>query len=64
MTLLAPTYRVPEVKPEEVIDHPSGFLALSRRNRRFTLPGRRGFLAFREQGMHARIRGSSRGART
>lgn len=36
----------------EVIDHPSGFLALSPRNRRFTMPGVAGFIAYREQGMH------------
>lgn len=34
------------------IDHPSGFLALSPRNRRFTLPGQPGFIAFRPQGGH------------
>lgn len=34
------------------IDHPSGFLALSVRNRRFELPGRPGFVAYREQGRH------------
>jgi lysylphosphatidylglycerol synthetase-like protein (DUF2156 family) len=35
-----------------VIDHPSGYLALSPRNRFFTAPGLHGFLAYREQGMH------------
>jgi len=34
------------------IDHPSGFLALSARNRRFELPDRPGFVAYREQGRH------------
>src|SRR5437763_17202847 len=38
--------------PRTVLDHPSGFLALSPRNRRFTLPGLPGFVAYREQGMH------------
>ncbi len=35
-----------------VIDHPSGFLALSPRNRRFVVPGLPGFVAYREKGMH------------
>jgi lysylphosphatidylglycerol synthetase-like protein (DUF2156 family) len=34
------------------IDHPSGFLACSSANRRFQLPGRDGFIAYREQGRH------------
>ncbi len=38
--------------PRAVIDHPSGFLALSPRNRRFTVAGLPGFLAYREKGMH------------
>lgn len=42
------------VVPEESrwIDHPSGFLALSPRNRRFSADGLPGFIAYREQGGH------------
>lgn len=40
------------LKPEEVIDHTSGFLALSARNRKFTIDLVPGFIAFREQGKH------------
>ena len=32
-------------KPQEVIDHTSGFLALSAHNRRFTIDGLPGFIA-------------------
>lgn len=39
-------------RPEEVIDHTSGFLALSAHNRRYTIDGVPGFVAFREQGKH------------
>jgi len=39
-------------KPEEVIDHTSGFLALSAHNRRYTIDGVPGFIAYREQGKH------------
>jgi lysylphosphatidylglycerol synthetase-like protein (DUF2156 family) len=35
-----------------VMDHPSGFLALSARNRFFTLDGQPGFVAYREHGKH------------
>jgi lysylphosphatidylglycerol synthetase-like protein (DUF2156 family) len=35
-----------------VMDHPSGFLALSARNQFFTVDGRPGFIAYREQGKH------------
>ncbi len=35
-----------------LIDHPSGFLALSPRNQRFTFDGIKGFIAYREQGRH------------
>jgi lysylphosphatidylglycerol synthetase-like protein (DUF2156 family) len=42
----------PTFDPAEVIDHPSGYLALSPRNRRFTMAGLPGFLAYREKGMH------------
>lgn len=34
------------------IDHPSGFLALSPRNQRFTVDGVAGLIAFRERGQH------------
>lgn len=37
---------------ERVIDHPSGYLALSSRNRRFTVPGLDGFISYRKQGKH------------
>jgi len=40
------------LNPQEVINHPSGFLALSSHNRRFTLEGLSGFISFREQGKH------------
>jgi lysylphosphatidylglycerol synthetase-like protein (DUF2156 family) len=36
----------------ELIDHPSGYLALSARNQRFALAGLPGFIAYREQGRH------------
>lgn len=39
-------------KPQEVIDHTSGFLALSPQNRRYIIDGLPGFIAFREQGKH------------
>lgn len=39
------------------IDHPSGFLALSPRNRRFTAPGIPGLIAYREQGRHLVVLG-------
>jgi lysylphosphatidylglycerol synthetase-like protein (DUF2156 family) len=35
-----------------VVDHPSGFLALSARNQVFEIEGRPGFISFREQGRH------------
>jgi lysylphosphatidylglycerol synthetase-like protein (DUF2156 family) len=38
--------------PSRVIDHPSGFFALSPRNARFTADGIDGFLAYRERGKH------------
>jgi lysylphosphatidylglycerol synthetase-like protein (DUF2156 family) len=41
-----------DLDPPEVIDHPSGYLALSPRNRFFRLPGAAGLIAFREQGIH------------
>ncbi len=36
----------------EWTDHPSGFLALSQRNQRFSLPSCEGFISYREQGHH------------
>ena len=39
-------------KPQDVIDHTSGFLALSPHNRRYLIDGLPGFIAFREQGRH------------
>jgi lysylphosphatidylglycerol synthetase-like protein (DUF2156 family) len=54
--------------PSALVDHPSGFLALSPRNRRFTAPGISGFVAYRERGRHLFVFGgvhalpSSRGA--
>jgi len=38
--------------PSTVIDHPSGFFALSPRNMRFAIEGVDGFVAYREQGKH------------
>lgn len=40
------------LKLSTLIDHPSGFLALSPRNQRFTCDGIPGFIAYREQGRH------------
>ena len=37
---------------EQFIDHPSGFLALSSHNQRFTITELPGFIAYREQGKH------------
>ena len=39
-------------EPAQCIDHPSGFLALSPRNRRFELANCPGFIAYRGQGKH------------
>src|SRR6185369_9948254 len=39
-------------RPDQVINHTSGYLALSPRNRRFTIDGVPGFIAYREQGKH------------
>lgn len=39
-------------EPQSVINHPSGYLALSPRNRRFVVSGVPGFIAYREQGKH------------
>jgi lysylphosphatidylglycerol synthetase-like protein (DUF2156 family) len=38
--------------PADYIDHPSGFLALSPRNERFTIDGLPGFIAYRHEGRH------------
>jgi lysylphosphatidylglycerol synthetase-like protein (DUF2156 family) len=35
-----------------VLDHPSGYLALSKRNTKFAVDGVKGFIAYREQGKH------------
>ncbi len=34
------------------VDHPSGYLALSSRNKRFEMAGKPGFIAYRKQGKH------------
>jgi lysylphosphatidylglycerol synthetase-like protein (DUF2156 family) len=36
----------------ELIDHPSGFLALTSRNQRYSVEGVPGFIAYRERGRH------------
>ena len=43
---------VPRLRDEaqRLMDHPSGFLALSSRNEVFSIAGQRGFIAYREQG--------------
>ena len=38
--------------PAAVIDHPSGYLALSPRNLVFRVPGSSGFIAYRKHGIH------------
>jgi lysylphosphatidylglycerol synthetase-like protein (DUF2156 family) len=38
--------------PSQWIDHPSGYLALSPRNQRFTNPAAHGFISYRVQGKH------------
>jgi len=38
--------------PSTVVDHPSGFLAMSPRNQLFAADGIAGFIAYREQGRH------------
>lgn len=42
----------PDRELAHFIDHPSGYLALSSRNQRFTRPDSAGFIAYREQGRH------------
>jgi len=42
----------PENVAREVIEHPSGYLALSKKNLCFSLPDRVGFVAYRPQGRH------------
>ena len=37
---------------QDYLTHPSGFLALSDKNQRFTLPGEPGFIAYRVYGRH------------
>jgi lysylphosphatidylglycerol synthetase-like protein (DUF2156 family) len=46
--------RLARVRAEapRVMDHPSGFLSLSARNRFFSIDGEAGFIAYREQGKH------------
>ena len=39
-------------EPADLIDHPSGFFALSARNQRFTVEDIAGFIAYRERGRH------------
>lgn len=41
----------------DVLDHPSGYLALSRRNQQFVVPGIPGFIAYRKKGKHLWIFG-------
>jgi len=41
----------------DLIDHPSGFLALSAKNQRFTAQDDAGFIAYREQGRHLIVLG-------
>jgi phosphatidylglycerol lysyltransferase len=36
----------------DVLDHPSVYLAMSKRNEKFIVPGIRGFIAYRRQGKH------------
>jgi lysylphosphatidylglycerol synthetase-like protein (DUF2156 family) len=48
----APARDALALAPGDVIDHPSGYLALASRNRRFVAPGRAGLIAYREQGLH------------
>lgn len=47
-----PARAIAPLEPIDFIDHPSGHLALSARNRRFALDGTNGFIAYREQGRH------------
>ncbi len=46
-----------DVDAAALIDHPSGFLALSPQNRRFSTPEDAGFIAYREQGRHVVVLG-------
>ncbi len=41
-----------DFEPCAIIDHPSGFFALSPRNQRFTVDGVAGLIAYRERGRH------------
>lgn len=53
---LAPAPEVDQLIPDEVLSevlaHPSGYLALSKRNEKFVVPGIPGFIAYRRQGKH------------
>jgi phosphatidylglycerol lysyltransferase len=44
-------------EPAQVIDHPSGYLALSPKNSRYTVAGLSGFIAYRERGKHLILMG-------
>lgn len=43
---------VPDDMLTEVLDHPSVYLAMSKRNEKFLVPGIKGFIAYRRQGKH------------
>ncbi len=49
-TQLSPSHPAAAFDPREVLDHPSGYFALSPRNSRFTVDGLRGFIAYRDRG--------------
>ena len=49
--------RVPRGVLSEVLQHPSGYLALSERNQAFVLDGVPGFISYRRQGKHLWISG-------
>ncbi len=44
-------------EPAQVIDHPSGYLALSSHNSRYSVEGQPGFIAYRERGKHLVLMG-------
>jgi lysylphosphatidylglycerol synthetase-like protein (DUF2156 family) len=48
--------------PPDYVDHPSGFLALSARNQRFSVDGLPGFIAYRRQGHHRIVVGGVHGS--
>jgi lysylphosphatidylglycerol synthetase-like protein (DUF2156 family) len=49
--------RLVRAQPHDYLDHPSGFLALSARNARFTVEGLPGFIAYRREGRHRLVVG-------